>query len=97
MRYFFFNLLTLSPQNLSPEGLVACGVVWLGVWGVLVGDIMGSGKPPLWKFSWVFIVTVPVVGGILYSLRCLLVADWAAAIFWRKQPPSSRRGKKAVI
>jgi hypothetical protein len=96
MRNFLFNLLTLSPQTVSPEGLLACGLVWVAVWAVLIADVTGSEKSMLWKVLWVIVVTVPVVGGILYSLRCLLTAEWASAVFWRKQTPApkSRRGGK---
>jgi hypothetical protein len=96
MRYFLYNLFTLSPQNISPEGLLACSLVWLAVWFVLVADVMGSGRSAVWKGFWLVVVTVPVVGGILYSLRCLLAADWAGAVFWRKPPNNPRRGKKAL-
>jgi hypothetical protein len=95
MRNFFFNILTLSPQTISPEGLVACGVVWLAVWWVLIADVTGSGKSPAAKVFWVVVVTVPVLGGIIYSLKCLLTADWASAVFWRKQS-APKNGRKAA-
>ena len=96
MRNFLLNLLTLSPQNISPEGMFACGLVWVVVWWVLIADVTGSEKSMAWKLAWVVVVTLPVVGGILYSLRCLFTADWASAIFWRKQTaaPKGRKGGK---
>jgi hypothetical protein len=96
MRAFLFNLLTLSPQNESPEGLLACGLVWVAVWFVLVADVIGSGRSAVWKGFWLVIVSVPVLGGILYSLRSLLAADWAEAVFWRKQPNSSGKGRTSA-
>ena len=96
MRTFFFNLLTLSPQNISPEGLLACGLVWAAVWVVLVADVIHSELNGFWKFFWIAVVSVPIAGGILYSLRCLLVADWAAAFFWRKPSQGPNRKKRLI-
>jgi len=95
MRSILDNILTFSPQNISGVGLLACGLIWLGVWAVVIADILGSPKSWLWRLSWLVVVSVPLLGGILYSLRCLLTADWAATFFWRRPPVPYAGSKKS--
>src|SRR5690606_22609660 len=97
MRAFLYNVVTLSPQSLSDHGIYVSIGVWFCVWVVLLVDVFSAPRSKIWKFFWLIVVSVPVVGGILYSIYSLLVADWAGAIFWKKPPPSHYRSRKPVV
>lgn len=91
MRHLLENIFAFHPQNTSDVVSVSALIVWGIVWFVLLVDIWQHPRNPLWKIFWSLIASIPLLGGILYSLYMLCVADWTSAFFWRKLPASKRK------
>ena len=93
MRKILLNILDLAPQNVSILVLLVAGGVWLGVWYILICDVLGRSRPVWWKLFWLIITAIPIAGGILYSLAELLGADWRAAFSLRQHDARTKPEK----
>jgi len=94
MRTILDNILAVNPQNTSWLVLVVGIGCWLAMWFVLVIDVAKRPRSAFWKGSWLVFVSVPLIGGVLYSLAELLTADWRAAFAWRQHDRKAKKGGK---
>lgn len=94
MRKLLINVADLAPQNISTLVLLVGGGVWLVLWFILFADVIGREKSVLWKIFWLPVCSVPILGGILYSLADLLGADWRAAFAFRQHDANNKNPKK---
>jgi hypothetical protein len=72
------RFLTLDALNVIPEIYIALVLVWIGIVTVTFLSI-GSQRLPLWaKLFWIIVtVMVPIGGVFLYTIFCLLRADYS--------------------
>ena len=91
MRHLLENIFSIHPQNTSDVVSVSALIVWGIVWLVMLVDIWQSLRSPLWKIFWSLFASIPLVGGVIYSVYMLFAADWTSAFFWRKLPAGKRK------
>lgn len=91
MTKLFMNIITVNPQNVSMLVILVAACVWLAVWLVLLIDIFNQPRSIVWKGVWMLFSTIPVAGGILYSLSELLTSDWRKAFHWRAHDTKSTK------
>lgn len=70
--FLTFNLITVSDENLWMLGAVWLVLIATGIWSVLSCPAHFV-KKILWCVG---IICLPIVGLSLYSLTCLLTAEW---------------------
>ncbi len=93
MRKLVLNILDFSPQNVSSLVLIVAGAIWVGVWLVLIVDVLKQPRSGIWKAGWLFFTSIPVAGGVMYSLSELVSSDWKAAFSWRQHEMKSKPSK----
>ncbi len=91
MRKLAINIISINPQNVSLLVLIVAAAVWLAVWAVLLTDIVKQPRSAVWKGFWVVLSSVPVAGGVLYSVYELFSSDWGAAFHWRKHETKTKK------
>ena len=78
MRVVINRFLTLSAQNVTEEVLWALGLVYLILVLVTLGSVMFQKSNTAVKMAWALLVIgLPVLGMALYSVWCLLKADYS--------------------
>lgn len=71
----FQNALLFEPQNISMLVLLMSSGVWLVLALTLVIDLVGdSGLAKVWKFVWLPVICLPLIGGLAYGAFCFLRA-----------------------
>jgi hypothetical protein len=83
MKKLMINIVTINPQNISLLVLVVSAIVWLAIWLILITDISRKPRSMLWKFPWILLSSIPVIGGVVYAANELIMAEWGKAFHWR--------------
>jgi hypothetical protein len=92
VRIVFDNIIQINPQNTSSLVVLIGIAIWVALWIVSLVDLKTSHRSSVLKFFWMLILTIPLVGVLLYSLSEIVFADWRAALSWRKNDATKRPG-----
>ena len=91
MRSLFENIIYINPQNTSINIVILGCALWFVMWLVMIIDVFQSARSSFWKFSWTIVCSIPLVGGIIYALYMLTLADWFSTFFLRKVSAGRRK------
>ena len=81
MKTVISNLLSLNPQNVSPEIFWVLGIVYGVLLLVTFTSIFKTVDSLLGRLAWMVLTTaVPVGGMALYCVRCLWKADYSTLL-----------------
>jgi hypothetical protein len=86
------NILRFDPQNTSDLVLLVAAIIWVALWIVALIDVKGSHRSTIGKIFWMFVLSVPLAGLMLYALSEFVFADWRAALSWRKNDATKKPG-----
>ena len=68
------NMVMFSPHNVTPYAWVPLIVIWIVIMMVIIADLFSTSKSVTRAWLWsVFVVLLPVVSGIFYAIRCLMI------------------------
>ena len=90
MKRLFVNILSMSPQNTSDLVILLSVIVWVVLWVLLILDVVVSARGWYHKLVWFALCSVPILGGLIYSAREILRADWLAALAIRRHDSTKR-------
>jgi len=68
------NMMMFAPHNVTPYAWVPLIVIWIVIMMVIIADLFLTSKSRTRAWLWsVFVILFPVVSGIFYAIRCLMI------------------------
>jgi hypothetical protein len=78
MLQVLINLLTLNALNTPPEVYAGLVAAWLLLVVAGIASVISQPFSRIGKIAWIILVlALPVMGMVIYCVRCLLGADYA--------------------
>ena len=81
MTEILIRFLKLTPVTINSQAFMGMAAVWLLLLLPCIGSLVSQPWARAEKAIWALVLLIPVAGALLYSVTCLLRADYSSLKF----------------